>query len=917
MGAPGEGPPPGARRVRQPLNCTACRERKIRCDRTIPCSQCIRRGIANNCYVEDRRGHMARRTKSGDQKRTSNDMHERLAHLERIQNSHTDTPPLSALANVPEVPVLVQGRKEPEPRLECAGVEEDAIARLEKLALRGGAAEDTTQSQTPPHEPVEEPGMLTSVETGPLIMENESMLGWGLGWAFGAALDDKYTDRPPEERVCRYYDLTPDRSKVISIILDTIPPKRIVDMLLTVFERRLLSLVYNVVNVVLLRKELDEFFVLPRDEFVRSLNTGDTCWLGVVLMVLGLSAQFMPPSAALDPEYSAHVSPRYVHLWHSAARSVLIMSEMLSAQRLSVLQTIVLLAFQSSNMARTSLVRIAITNAQHMGIHRLGDKACMPRPDDPPEKVLRWELGARVWWALVLFDWRPSLNDLTPFSIFPRQFNTPPPRNYNDVELTMSPVPPPHGSHEYTDVSFLLANIEHIKITFDIKMQLNDLSMQQAQDGILHKIPCPEVVEFDVRLRAVVDRSPAVLGFTVASTPGEAVEVQRWLLHLTVFNSLLHLHRPHIAHKKARFCCIELARSILSMQRSIGSHNDLVQMLPYSVLQIFPAALLLCLDMLQVPQAEPQRATMRQEIVDSLETLRLAELRYRGCMRVARIIEILLEKEEAQWEIIRHQTGLLQPLQRNLVQMLEGVAAMVSSPGRECDKTKGDTVAADNAYGTGIPDTAFGTINPSDLSNNDINVLLGAIGNPDTSGESMPNPYPVQSDGLTHPHTDLLPFAISDDKQTVLHPTPEAYDALSTSIMLSPQIDAETDQKNNELWDWFLDQGAVCGEAQAPLDFSSAVLGNTLPLQVPVQPVPQVVPIPQAIPMPLAGPVSQAGPVPQAVPVPQSVPVSQGIPISQAVPEQATTSVHMPPFGVPVNKPASETQDFAGMLHSI
>ena len=905
MGAPVVGPPPGARRVRQPLNCTACRERKIRCDRTIPCSQCIRRGIANNCYIEDRRGQLARRAKPADHKRTSSDIHEHLAHIERlIQHSHAGTPPLSVFANVPETPVLVQGRKAPEPRPECPGVEEDAIARFEKLALCGSVADDSTQSQTPPLEPREQPGMLASVETGPLTMGSDSQLGWGLGWAFGAALNDKRTDFPPEQQVSRHYDLIPDRGKVISIILDTIPPKRIVDVLLTVFERRLLSLVYNVVHVVLLRKELDEFFLLPRDECVRRLDTGDTCWLGVVLLVLGLSAQFMPPGAALDPEYSAHVTARHVRQWHSAARSVLIMSELLSAQRLSVLQTVVLLAFQSSNMARTSLLRIAITNAQHMGIHRLGDKARMPLPDDPPEKVLRWELGARVWWALVLFDWRPSLNDLTPFSVTPRQFNTPPPRNYNDIELIMSPVPPPHGTDEYTDVSFLLANIEHIKITFDIKMRLNDLLMQQAQDDIPHNISFPEVQEFDVRLRAVVDRSPAVLGSVASSAPCEAVEVQRWLLHLTVFTSLLHLHRPHIAHKKARFCCIELARSILSMQHSISSHNDLVQMMHYSVLQIFPAALLLCLDMLQVPQTEPQRATMRQEIIDSLDTLRTAEFRYRGYMRVARIIEILLEKEEAQWEIIRHQTGILQPLPRNLVQMLECVAAKVSSPGCEGDETKGDTNATGHTYGTWVPDTAFGTVNPSDLSNNDINVLLGAIGNPGTNDESVPQPYSAQDDCPTQPHTNLLPFSIASDKNALLHPTPAAYDALSTSIMLSPQSDAEADQKNNELWDWFLDQGAIGSEAQAPLDFSSAVLGNTLPLQVPIQPAPQAAPVPQD------------GPVSQAVPVPQSVPFSQGIPISQVIPGQVTTNVPIPPFGVPADISASETQDFNDMLNS-
>ncbi|KAJ6609323.1 hypothetical protein B0H10DRAFT_2438618 [Mycena sp. CBHHK59/15] len=44
-----DGQPPRKRRRRQPLSCTECKRRKIRCDRNQPCAPCVRRGDQSKC----------------------------------------------------------------------------------------------------------------------------------------------------------------------------------------------------------------------------------------------------------------------------------------------------------------------------------------------------------------------------------------------------------------------------------------------------------------------------------------------------------------------------------------------------------------------------------------------------------------------------------------------------------------------------------------------------------------------------------------------------------------------------------------------------------------------------------------------------------------------------------------------------
>lgn len=55
-----------SRRRRRPLSCIVCRRRKLKCDRSLPCSQCIKSNTADSCtYAGSRAGPTSNTRSSG------------------------------------------------------------------------------------------------------------------------------------------------------------------------------------------------------------------------------------------------------------------------------------------------------------------------------------------------------------------------------------------------------------------------------------------------------------------------------------------------------------------------------------------------------------------------------------------------------------------------------------------------------------------------------------------------------------------------------------------------------------------------------------------------------------------------------------------------------------------------------------
>jgi Fungal specific transcription factor domain len=224
-----------------------------------------------------------------------------------------------------------------------------------------------------------------------------------------------------------------EREAVLRAIIRTLPNKEIASQLVDVYASRVYYLTGHIVHIPTLLREMDAFYSFDSvEKQARVLNYVDPAWLSMFLMILVLGLQFYP---CYPPEHYINIQNLFdgktIHLWYSAHKTILILARYQCSQSIAVLQAILLADLHGAEHERTSasLLRIAITNAQEMGLHRLGDKSRQPQPDEAPGTTILREMYKRIWWSLVWRDWGTSMKNGGVYTIHPGQFNTPYPGN--------------------------------------------------------------------------------------------------------------------------------------------------------------------------------------------------------------------------------------------------------------------------------------------------------------------------------------------------------------------------------------------------------------------------------------------------------------------------------------------------------
>lgn len=734
------------RRNRQPLSCTTCRERKIWCDRTVPCSQCLRRGIGNTCHIENRnRGPVANKknpappktqTPGGTAQHEVAQIKARLEQLEAlIVQQRSSVSPQQDDARGPYSSDFRDAYITSNPNYNVTNVEaakithnydaEAAAILLEGLTMNGALALHTHQASDMLREkwqdtdktescqayegeglrdPIEAPrdsfGQClaaqepeaawphgdepTTAMASPHAIMNEaalelnasslwecparvagdhrgafrlyslteSSLGWGLGWAMAAG--EEFCHKPSIIAAANSRPgLAPQRLAVLTAILYQLPNHDQAKALMEIFERRVLPFTYNVVHMPTLRKELAEFYsIKSRENQAVTLEVVDTCWLGVVLMIFTLALQFMDKkdtvTAALLENFN---NPRYCALWHSATKTVLVLSGFVGSSQLSVLQTILLLSYQCIRTTETNpgLIRIAINNAQGMGLHRLGDHAKQPPANASSDYLIRLEIAKRIWWALVLNDWREQTKLISSIPGL-HSFNTPIPGNYNDADMASSTLHDPRPRMERTEMSYFLSCIDLACIFREHCDLMNKVDLQSG--GSATNLPAEAVAALDKKYRMLLTNAPILTAPPILNGDNELFAVERWAFEVSVFTKLVQLHRNSISNQASRSTCITLAQKTLKLQKEIRMRSDLPDLLIISVLQTFTATIILCLDLIYMPPSEHDRWCARCDILDGLQAMSEASQKSNINPRGIRIVEVLLEEEQKQWDAI-------------------------------------------------------------------------------------------------------------------------------------------------------------------------------------------------------------------------------------------------------------------------
>lgn len=302
------------------------------------------------------------------------------------------------------------------------------------------------------------------------------------------------------------------------------------------------------------------------------------------------------------------------------------------------------------------MLRIAISNAQSMGLHRLGDRKQQPRAGESVGVVLRREMAKRIWYQLVFKDWSGALASNV-YAIHERQFNTPLPGNYNDEDLEQAPLPPARPRHEHTDMSYSLEAFEVVKASKFHADCLTDKLMaegsEETSDGKRAKLTCPEASRVDAAYRTVLENLPPF--YAVGSEHGTKtnVEIERWLLQQMIFHHLLKLHRPALSSQpKARISCVALARSILDTQKKLRGTCTVIDRLLCNLAQSYTAAIVLLLDLLQHGREHnpAMRLIIRSEVAEALRALHHVNESNNSTRAGIQVIEALLAEEEVRYQ---------------------------------------------------------------------------------------------------------------------------------------------------------------------------------------------------------------------------------------------------------------------------
>ncbi|KAF1969459.1 hypothetical protein BU23DRAFT_539585 [Bimuria novae-zelandiae CBS 107.79] len=363
--------------------CLNCTRRKVKCSKTVPCSNCLRRGEHDSCSLDPTASassvsnidHMQPHPDS-----YSSSTHEELNKLRRkvldleAQLEERESPPSAAPSSQPPLdprlraqthPQCSQGESEDIEDDEDGPVVENAVAILEFLAWG--------KRKNPDYQSVVSPQAdMTSAAT-------------------------EHGD------VCDVPDGLEETSNTTNILQLLLPDPRQVWQLADYHESSLLWY-HNSYHAPTFRQQLKIFY----DRFSGAIHDDHEVkdrvnlqWVGLLFSILAGSMTCAPPSQTQAWGFKAFERALLSRKWFFAAVSSLNKADYTATQSILSVQTISTLTISAHLLGNSNTHAInlaaAIRIAQGLGLHRLTDGAV--------DNIVEKETGCRVWTQLCAQDW--------------------------------------------------------------------------------------------------------------------------------------------------------------------------------------------------------------------------------------------------------------------------------------------------------------------------------------------------------------------------------------------------------------------------------------------------------------------------------------------------------------------------------
>ncbi|KAL2008922.1 hypothetical protein VTN00DRAFT_7116 [Thermoascus crustaceus] len=350
------------------------------------------------------------------------------------------------------------------------------------------------------------------------------------------------------------------REEILSYIPDQRTAESLVQKYLDTIERT-----YRLLHIPTFQDELARFWKSPaavEDE-----------WLAQLFMILALG--FHASNTKLHSPISNNVDRTMLDRFFSGAEASLKKTSFMFIPTITTIRTLCIMVIAKQVVASSCheldacgpLMATIVRLSMSIGIH------CDPEDDSNMSRFDK-EIRRRLWTTIAYMELQQAMSTGMPLLLRSSDFDTLPPANINDVDISPSSyaAPPLRRSDEYTDSSFQIILARSFPIAFDIVCLANSPSGTLEYD---------QVLQYNAEIKQLLYETALIFpNSTSASSNNENkheyewIDLQRTMLDVFFRRILLVLHLRYaqdpsasIIYPVSYWSSLECALALLVHQR--------------------------------------------------------------------------------------------------------------------------------------------------------------------------------------------------------------------------------------------------------------------------------------------------------------------------------------------------------------
>ncbi|KAL6245104.1 hypothetical protein RBB50_007879 [Rhinocladiella similis] len=563
---------------RRRLACRVCTRRKVKCDKKIPCDNCVKRGTPAQC------------------ERAENDEILGQGSVLTTGQHSGDAPSFDALrARVAELEALLQQQKE----TESSTVPQSPASAIEQAT---SAAIPQTRSSSP--------SQGSEIEDAVTVLE---FLAWGR-----MKDPDKAMLSPEALRVSEYDDGTGaspvgDLDSALDADLNLfswlqilLPSRRQVYQLVE-YHNTCLLWFHGSYVAVSFSKALDSFYTDHNGRFdSKGLNLQ---WVALLFSIMAGTITSAPSCEARRWGIDENEAKILSQKWHKAVITSLNAANFTAHHSLYAVQAIASLTNTAHMLGHSNTQSImlasAVRIAQSLGLHRLDE--------DARGSEVELETGRRVWQELCTQDWFSTAFSES-YSINPLHSISLPPKNCDDSMKVLS-------DEEPTVTSFckFLAKIAAIMPALQDAMALSNTLYTKHEAVLVH----------DKKMRSLATGRPSFLANTALDENWPCyIPWARRAIAMSSAHKIIMIHRKFLGLSFSnpvfaftRRTCLAASKTILKEYQASSNDETSPMLWTHQAFSV-AACIIICFDILHSSSAGQDEEQLVDQTIEHLQSCR-------------------------------------------------------------------------------------------------------------------------------------------------------------------------------------------------------------------------------------------------------------------------------------------------------